>query len=60
MSQLVIRRSLPHVQLMPMIIVFAAMIIGPFAIAVLPLSIVIGGTIVLAILIGTSLEPGIG
>ncbi len=60
MSQLVIRRSLLHVQFTPMIIVLAAMIIGPFAIAVLPLSMVIGGAIVLALLIGTFLEPGIG
>ena len=43
-----------------MIIVCAAMIIGPLAIASLPLTVVIGGAIVLAILIGTFLEPGIG
>jgi len=40
--------------------VLALLVIGSLAIAMLPLEIVMGGAIVLAVLIGAVLEPGIG
>jgi hypothetical protein len=57
---LVIRASFSTLHLPSTIIVCAAMIVGAFGISVLPLSVLISAMGVLAVVIGTLIEPGIG